>query len=142
MPKPKRKKNTSFQNAMTKAVFLYGRPNKEKRTCIQQMLDTYIRMVNTYIRLLNSRSDLLLTVMKNSRKDSSLRQLEKSVRPEGVNSAFSQNAFDEAVVHLSKRYCRGEPDCVSRVKAQRRPIMCPVGCLTVRLAAPAERQMC
>ena len=104
MPKPKCRKNTSFQNAMTKAVFLYGRPNKEKRTCIQQMLDTYIRMVNTYIRLLNSRSDLLLAVMKNSRKDSSLRQLEKSVRPEDVNSAFSQNAFDEAVVHLSKRY--------------------------------------
>ena len=105
---------------MTKAVFLYGRPNKEKRTCIQQMLDTYIRMVNTYIRLLNSRSDLLLTVMKNSRKDSSLRQLEKSVRPEGVNSAFSQNAFDEAVVHLSKRYnCHAADGCKAFAKCEK-----------------------
>ena len=30
MPKARKKKNSSFQTTITKSVFLYGRPNKEK----------------------------------------------------------------------------------------------------------------
>ena len=30
-----------------------------------------------------------------------MRKLEKAIRPEGINSAFCQNAFDAAVVQIS-----------------------------------------
>ncbi len=37
------------------------------------------------------------------RKIPKMRKLEKAIRPEGINSAFCQNAFDAAVVQVSGR---------------------------------------
>ena len=41
MPKARKKKNSSFQTTITKSVFLYGRPNKEKLVILQQMQNSY-----------------------------------------------------------------------------------------------------
>ncbi|MEI3186684.1 MAG: hypothetical protein V8S27_01295 [Lachnospiraceae bacterium] len=42
-----------------------------------------------------------------------MRQLEKSMRPVGMNSAFCQNAFDIAVTHLSNRLNNIRQDLLS-----------------------------
>ena len=45
MPKARKKKNSSFQTTITKSVFLYGRPNKEKLAVLRQMLQNAIWIV-------------------------------------------------------------------------------------------------
>ena len=65
------------------------------------MQTTYTDLVNRNIQLLAGRHDLLLQLVKNDKKDSDMRKLEKSVRPSGLSSAFCQNAFDCAITHLS-----------------------------------------
>lgn len=46
MPKAKKKKNSSFQTTITKSVFLYGRPNKEKLAVLRQMRNSYTALIN------------------------------------------------------------------------------------------------
>ena len=45
LEKARKKKNSSFQTTITKSVFLYGRPNKEKLAVLRQMLQNAIRIV-------------------------------------------------------------------------------------------------
>ena len=103
MPKAKKKKNSSFQTTITKSVFLYGRPNKEKLVILQQMQNSYTALINRDIDLLEKNPDIVLQLVKNDKKDPQMRKLEKAIRPEGINSAFCQNAFDAAVVQVSGR---------------------------------------
>lgn len=103
MPKARKKKNSSFQTTITKSVFLYGRPNKEKLVILQQMQNSYTALINRDIDLLEKNPDIVLQLVKNDKKDPQMRKLEKAIRPEGINSAFCQNAFDAAVVQVSGR---------------------------------------
>ena len=103
MPKARKKKNSSFQTTITKSVFLYGRPNKEKLAVLRQMQNSYTALINRDIELLEKNPDIVLQLVKNNKKDSQMRKLEKAIRPEGINSAFCQNAFDAAVVQVSGR---------------------------------------
>lgn len=96
MAKPKRRKDSSFQKEQTKSVFLYGKPNKEKLHCLQKMEASFVMLVNRNIHILNKNQDFLLQIVKNDKKDSDFRVFEKSIRPDGCNSAFFQVAFDYA----------------------------------------------
>lgn len=103
MPKAKRKKNTSFETAMAKSVFLYGRPNRDKLSVLEKMSSSFCRMANGYIHILSNTTGYMLPLVKNDKKDALLRSLEKQLRPAGINSAFCQNAFDMAVTRVSCR---------------------------------------
>ena len=103
MPRARKKKNSSFQTTITKSVFLYGQPNKEKRIALQQMQNSYTALINRDIELLEQNPTIMLQLVKNDKKDPEMRKIEKAIRPEGVNSAFCQNAFDTAVVQVSNR---------------------------------------
>lgn len=103
MPKPRRRKGTSFETSVTKSVFLYGQPNKGKLACLKEMVSSFTALVNHDILLLDDNKALFLQIVKNDKKDPDMRVFEKSIRPVGINSAFCQNAFDMAVTHLSNR---------------------------------------
>lgn len=103
MPRPRRRKDSSFEASVTKSVFLYGRPNKDKLALLKQMQAVFTALVNEDIQILNTREDLMMQLVKNDKKDSTMRTLEKTIRRKGLSSAFSQNAFDMAVTHLSNR---------------------------------------
>ena len=103
MPKARKKKNSSFQTTITKSVFLYGRPNKEKLAVLRQMQNSYTALINRDIELLEKNPDIVLQLVKNDKKDPKMRKLEKSIRPEGINSAFCQNAFDAEIGRASCR---------------------------------------
>ena len=103
MAKARKRKDTQFETSMTKSVFLYGNPNKDKCEVIRDMQNKFTQMVNGYIRILTDNNKFTLQIVKNDKKDSDIRRFEKSIRPENANSAFSQNAFDMAVTHLSSR---------------------------------------
>lgn len=103
MPKARRRKNTAFQSSMTKSVFLYGEPNKNKRLLLQKIQDSFAELVNEDIRMLDQDPSIIMQIVKNDKKDPDMRKLEKSIRKPGLNSAFCQNAFDTAVTHLSNR---------------------------------------
>ena len=101
--KGKKEKEQFFSDTITKSVFLYGRPNKEKLVTLQQMQNSYTDLINRDIDLLEKNPAIVLQLVKNDKKDPEMRKLEKATRPEGINSAFCQNAFDAAVVQLSGR---------------------------------------
>lgn len=103
MPKVRCRKGSSFESSVTKSVFLYGNPNKGKLTSLKEMQDLFTTLVNQDIQILSGREDLMLQLVKNNKKDSQMRKLEKLIRIPGINSAFCQNAFDTAVTHLSNR---------------------------------------
>lgn len=103
MPKARRRKDSTFETTMTKSVFLYGDPNKAKLASLIRIQASFATLVNKNILILNSRPEIILQLVKNDKKDSDMRALEKSIRPTGINSAFCQNAFDAAVTHLSNR---------------------------------------
>lgn len=103
MPKARRRKDSSFETSVTKSVFLYGDPNKEKLALLKQMQDVFTALVNEKILMLDAREDLILQLVKNDKKDTVMRSLEKAARRKGLNSAFCQNAFDMAVTCLSNR---------------------------------------
>ena len=63
----------------------------------------YTALINRDIDLLEKNPDIVLQLVKNDKKDPQMRKLEKAIRPEGINSAFCQNAFDAAVVQVSGR---------------------------------------
>lgn len=103
MPKARRRKETSFEASVTKSVFLYGQPNKEKLLCLKKMEASFTALVNNDILLLDDNRALFLQIVKNDKKDPDMRSFEKAIRQPGINSAFCQNAFDMAVTHLSNR---------------------------------------
>ena len=88
MPKARKKKNSSFQTTITKSVFLYGQPNKEKLAALRQMQDSYTALINRDIELLEKNPAIVLQLIKNDKKDPEMRKLEKAIRPEEINSAF------------------------------------------------------
>lgn len=103
MPKARRRKDSSFETSVTKSVFLYGDPNKEKLALLKRMQAVFTALVNETILMLDARGDLIMQLVKNDKKDTAMRSLEKSARKKGLNSAFCQNAFDMAVTYLSNR---------------------------------------
>lgn len=104
MPEARRKKKTDFTTSPVKSVFLYGKPNTGKRELLERMVSVNTDLVNRDIDLIHShRYELMLPLAKGDRKDSSVRVFEKTHRPEGVNSAFCQNAFDTAFTKLANR---------------------------------------
>lgn len=99
MPKARKKKNSSFQTTITKSVFLYGRPNKEKLVILQQMQNSYTALINRDIDLLEKNPDIVLQLVKNDKKDPQMRKLEKPfVRKESI--------LHFARMHLMRQSCR------------------------------------
>lgn len=103
MPRPRRRKDSSFETSVIKSVFLYGKPNKDKLALLKRIQATFTALVNEDIRILSTREDLMMQLVQNDKKDSTMRTLERTIRKKGLSSAFSQNAFDMAVTHLSNR---------------------------------------
>lgn len=103
MPKARKRKDTQFETSMTKSVFLYGRPNKSKSAMLSKMQERFTELVNNNIALITNTSGITMQIVMNDKKNSDMRELEKTTRPEGINSAFCQNAFDMAITHLSNR---------------------------------------
>lgn len=68
MPKARRRKDSSFETSVTKSVFLYGDPNKEKLALLKQMQDVFTALVNEKILMLDAREDLILQLVKNDKK--------------------------------------------------------------------------
>ena len=85
MPKARKKKNSSFQTTITKSVFLYGRPNKEKLAVLRQMQNSYTALINRDIDLLEKNPDIVLQLEKNDRKIPKCESLKKPfVRKESI----------------------------------------------------------
>lgn len=103
MARSRAKKKKVSSNTHTRSVFLYGQPNVEKRRILEKLQADYTDAVNSYISILHNRKDCLLQLLKNDKKDSLLRKLEKEYRIKTLTSAYSQNAFDEAVTLLHNR---------------------------------------
>ena len=103
MPKARHKKTTEYQTSMTKAVFLFGEPNKGKLELLSQIQAYYTDLVNQDIELLCKHSEFTLELVKNDKISFDVQVLEKTTRPKGVNSAFCQNAYRCAFTKLSNR---------------------------------------
>ena len=103
MPKARKKKNSAFESSPVKSVFLFGNPNRGKLDLLWQMEHKYIKLINFNIDVLNGVPDIHVQLIKNDKKDSYVRQLQKQLRPKDINSAFCQNAFDTAFTKLSNR---------------------------------------
>lgn len=103
MPRARHKKTTEYQASMTKAIFLFGSPNTGKRALLKKIQLYYTDLVNRDIGILSDQPGLTMELVKNDKKASVVRALEKSIRPAGVNSAFCQNAFDCAFTKLANR---------------------------------------
>ena len=68
-----------------------------------QMERQYVELINFNIEALMAVPDIHVQLVKNDKKDSYVRQLQKQLRPGDINSAFCQNAFDTAFTKLSNR---------------------------------------
>ena len=86
-----------------KSVFLFGKPNKGKLDLLWQMEHKYVELINFNIEALMAVPDIHVQLIKNDKKDSYVRQLQKQLRPKDINSAFCQNAFDASFTKLSNR---------------------------------------
>ena len=104
MPKARRRKGTPFETSLSKSVFLYGEPTKKKTAGLEKMQAGFLALVNQDIQMLHTQPGITRQLVKNDKKDSLMRSLEKQMREKGVNSAFCQNAFDMAVTRLSSRF--------------------------------------
>ena len=103
MPKVRKKKSSEFEASPVKSVFLFGKPNKGKLDVLWQMERQYVELINFNIEALMAVPDIHVQLVKNDKKDSYVRQLQKQLRPRDINSAFCQNAFDTAFTKLSNR---------------------------------------
>ena len=103
MSKARKRKDTQFNSKMSKCVFLYGEPTNDKAVKIKKMQAEFVKLINNYIKALNDNTKVTLQLVKADNKDSQMRAFEKSIRPEKVNAAYCQNAFDIAVTHLANR---------------------------------------
>ena len=103
MPKARKKKSSAFESSPVKSVFLFGNPNKGKLNLLWQMEHKYVELVNFNIEALMAVPDIHVQLIKNDRKNSYVRRLQKQLRSENINSAFCQNAFDASFTKLSNR---------------------------------------
>ena len=103
MPRARKKKNSAFESSPVKSVFLFGKPNKGKLDLLWQMEHKYVELINFNIDALMAVPDIHVQLVKNDRKNSYVRQLQKQLRSKDINSAFCQNAFDTAFTKLSNR---------------------------------------
>ena len=103
MPRARKKKKTSFDPHPVRCAFLHGKPNQGKLKLLKQMEQENVRLINQDIGFLEGREDIALQLIKNDKKDPYVRALEKTLRKDGLNSAFCQNAFDSAFAKLSNR---------------------------------------
>lgn len=110
--KSKKAKNVSSKT-QTKSLFLHGTPNIEKLRKLAQLQTDYTEAENHFIELLFDNSEFLLQVLKNDKKDSAIRKFEKSNRAKKLGSAYSQNAFDDAVTILHNRMKNIRKDVLS-----------------------------
>lgn len=102
MAKARRRKDTQFENQMVKSVFLYGNPNKEKADKIKAM-QYKVKIVNDCIQKLYNTEGLYEFLIKNDSRASEICKLKKIMRPQKVNTAYCQLAFDMAFTQLSNR---------------------------------------
>ena len=103
MPKARKKKSSEFEASPVKSVFLFGKPNKGKLDLLWQIEHKYVELINFNIEALMAVPDIHVQLVKNDRKNSYVRQLQKQLRSKDINSAFCQNAFDTAFTKLSNR---------------------------------------
>ena len=69
MPKARRRKDSGFQTAITKSVFLYGNPNKEKLAVLKRIQLSFTALVNQDIKILEQEKSVFLQIVKNDKKD-------------------------------------------------------------------------
>lgn len=93
MPKARKRKDTQFDNKMSKCVFLYGEPTKDKADKIKKMQDEFAKLINLYISQIYNNNNFTLQIVKDDKRDSQITAFEKSIRPDKINAAYSQNAF-------------------------------------------------
>lgn len=117
MPKARKRKDTQFDNKMSKCVFLYGEPTNDKAAKVRKMQAEFVKLINNYIKALNNNTEVTLQLVKSDNKDSQMRAFEKNIRPEKVNAAYCQNAFDMAVIHLANRLDNIRLDMCSECKS-------------------------
>lgn len=104
MPKARKRKDTDYQSEMTKSAFYYGEPNVEKAKRLGEIQALFLALVKRDIGIIMSHeNEFLMQLVRNDKKDSAVRAFEKACRKAGINSAFCQNAFDEAFTKLSTR---------------------------------------
>ena len=103
MPKARKRKDTQFDNKMSKCVFLYGEPTNDKTEKIKRMQAEFTKLINQYIKQIYNNSNLTLQIVKDDKRDSQITAFEKNIRPDKINAAYSQNAFKIAITHLSNR---------------------------------------
>lgn len=103
MPKARKRKDTQFDNKMSKCAFLYGEPTKDKADKIKRMQTEFTKLINRYIRQIYNSNNFILQIVKNDNRDGQITSFEKSIRPDKINAAYSQNAFKIAITHLSNR---------------------------------------
>lgn len=103
MAKSNPKKPMYFQSKMTKSIFLYGAPNKEKAKRLCELQKAYTDTVNMYLGKMCDNHDLALYIVKNDKKASFMRTYEKKHRPSTLNSTHGQSAIDEAMSLLHNR---------------------------------------
>lgn len=103
MARANKRKDSTFEQEQTKAVFLYGRPNLQKRKLLQDMERLFLMLTNHAIEVLCEKPEYTMQLVKNNAQNTEMRKLEKTLRPKDINSAFCQIAFDYAVVRLSNR---------------------------------------
>ena len=85
MPKACKKKSSEFVSSPVKSVFLYGKPNKGKLHLLWQMERKYVELINFNIEALMAVPDIHVQLIKNDKKDSCVRQLQKQLRPRDIN---------------------------------------------------------
>ena len=103
MPKARKRKDTQFDNKISKCVFLYGEPTNDKAEKIKRMQTEFTKLINRYIKQIYNNSNLTLQIVKDDKRNSPITAFEKNIRPDKINAAYSQNAFKIAITHLSNR---------------------------------------
>ena len=100
MPKARRRKDSGFQTAITKSVFLYGNPNKEKLAVLKRIQLSFTALVNQDIKILEQEKSVFLQIVKNRKK----------VRVEPIIDGFSRFLFldkkdmPEVALHWEKHF--------------------------------------
>lgn len=103
MPKARKRKDTQFDNKISKCVFLYGEQTNDKAEKIKRMQTEFTKLINRYIKQIYNNSNLTLQIVKDDKRNSQITAFEKNIRPDKINAAYSQNAFKIAITHLSNR---------------------------------------
>ena len=77
MAKAKHRKKKVQKTTLMKSVFLYGQPNTDKLKKLIALQTEYTNAINDFITLLSKDNTYLLEILKNDKKSSVLRALEK-----------------------------------------------------------------